>query len=281
MSETPSTRPCIFFQRGTCKFGEECRYAHVLSPQTPSILPRALLPSRKSCTVDEEKRSKTAMIVDGAWLVRSYLVENGFPIKIDGLNKIMDEAETYLPIRINRAHSAFFNCDADEFFQKVLKGDMTKIRIRDAMSGFHKDIQKNRIQFVPSKFKSKTVECPHDKQKFNIQVQKGTDVQIAMKIVEEAGTEDIGAILLVAGDGDFASAVQYAYQTFHKKVYIVGYQRHISPDILQYCEDVLYLQPLAALLAPEHSLLTSSTDDNTEGDKTDYEPSFPDFIDFK
>lgn len=276
MSETPSKRPCSFFQRGNCRYGEECRYAHVLIPSTSSVSSLTLPSSRKPCTVDEEKRSKAAMIIDGAWLVRSHLVENGTQLRIMDFGKIMDEAETYLPIRIDKRYSSFFNCDADEFFHKVLKGDMDKIRIRDGMSHFHKDIQRNMIRFVPSKFKSKTVECPRDKHKFIIQVQKGTDVQISTEIIRKADTEDVKAILLIAGDGDFETALQYAYEKFHKPIYIVGYQKHISPDIMQYCEDVLFLRPMP-LLAPEHGLPTSSSDNNAEGNQTDYE-SPPDLL---
>ena len=223
---------------------------HFLSARSLQVRSiRSRLPSRhrEPCTVDEKERKKAAMIIDGAWLLQSYLVENnGVPIEINDFEKIISNAEHFLPIRVDRAHSTFFNCDPDDFFQKVLKGDMTKIRLRDTINHFHEDIQEHMICFVPSKFKFKAVECRLCKNKFTIPVQKGTDMQIGVKMIEKASAENVEAILMVAGDGDFEAAMEFIHRKFNKPIYIIGYQKCISPDIVQYCKDIVYLDYLTS-----------------------------------
>lgn len=80
--------------------------------------------------------------------------------------------------------------------------------------------------------KTKNIICPECKNNISIKVQKGVDVGIATVALRLFERYD--AIILSAGDGDFEDFIRYIVEDNDKKLYIVGFDKSISPDLQQF-----------------------------------------------
>ncbi len=80
--------------------------------------------------------------------------------------------------------------------------------------------------------KDKHVYCRACNEHFSIKVQKGVDVGLATTALRLYPRYDV--IILSAGDGDFEDFIRYLVEEQDKKLYIVGFDRSISPDLQQY-----------------------------------------------
>jgi len=86
-------------------------------------------------------------------------------------------------------------------------------------------------------YKKKKVFCPsqdcyHHRTAFEIDVQAGVDVGIAVKILERGvfGNKEIDTIVLVSGDGDFVSAIETAQQ-HQKNLWLFSFPSSLSPEL--------------------------------------------------
>lgn len=80
--------------------------------------------------------------------------------------------------------------------------------------------------------KEKEITCRHCKTSFSIKVQKGVDVGIATTALRLFVRYDV--IILSAGDGDFEDFIRYIVEDHDKTLYIVGFDKTISPDLQQF-----------------------------------------------
>ncbi|MGN0721497.1 MAG: NYN domain-containing protein [Anaerovoracaceae bacterium] len=80
--------------------------------------------------------------------------------------------------------------------------------------------------------KEKTIECKNCGKTFSIKVQKGVDVGIATTALRLFERYD--ALILSAGDGDFEDFIRYIVEDNDKLLYIVGFDKSISPDLQQF-----------------------------------------------
>ncbi len=111
----------------------------------------------------------------------------------------------------------------------------------DAQNQFHtwlKSAEPNgpNIRVKLYGLKEKTMRCKSCKNIIKYKVQKGVDVGIAttaLKIYEK-----YNAIVLSAGDGDFEDFIEFLVEDKDLKLFIVGFNGSISPDIQQYSSSV-------------------------------------------
>lgn len=80
--------------------------------------------------------------------------------------------------------------------------------------------------------KQKEIHCRNCGEVFSINVQKGVDVGIATTALRLFNRYDV--IVLSAGDGDFEDFIRYIVEDHDKQLYIVGFDRSISPDLQQF-----------------------------------------------
>ena len=66
-------------------------------------------------------------------------------------------------------------------------------------------------------------------------MRKGVDIGIATTALRLFKRYD--AIILSAGDGDFEDFIRYIVEDHDKKLYIVGFDKSISPDLQQFCTE--------------------------------------------
>jgi len=227
--------PCIYYAKGYCRNGELCRFAHTVTQANS----KAQVP--KPPFIDDKDRQRAAMIVDGAWAARAFRSSNDRAMTHDDFARIIREAELYLPLNIKRELSSYFNVDADDFFHKILGGLPPGLLIRDGLKSLQEEIpRKSGIRFVQSKFKERHVRCPcgHG---FPTFAQKGTDISIALEMMSKAASESVDAILFVAGDMDFAPVIEFVTKQFNKPVYLIGWEKCLSSDLLKPCEGYHFL----------------------------------------
>lgn len=73
------------------------------------------------------------------------------------------------------------------------------------------------VQVELAQFKQKRTKCPHCSLVITRHEEKGTDVAVAVKLVELCATDQCDAVVLLTGDSDLAPAVRAAQRQFPKK----------------------------------------------------------------
>ncbi|OQR95045.1 hypothetical protein THRCLA_08029 [Thraustotheca clavata] len=101
--------------------------------------------------------------------------------------------------------------------------------------------------------KSYKCHCPNCGLNFTQNVQKGVDNGIATKMLSLAYEDMADRIVLLAeqqcyiitaGDGDFYDTLDLVRNIRHKDLWVVGYQRSLSPDLQQLASKVVWLEDL-------------------------------------
>eukprot|EP00128_Syssomonas_multiformis_P002992 Colp12_sorted_trinity150504_noHs@17339 len=102
--------------------------------------------------------------------------------------------------------------------------------------------------------KDKTCVCKKCNTTNTLKVQKGVDVSIATLILKHAYTERCAKLVLIAGDGDFASALKILKDELHLPVYIVGSNnRSVSTDLQEVSTSTLWLEDFEnEIRRPDH-----------------------------
>jgi len=121
---------------------------------------------------------------------------------------------------------AFNNKDAhltDLFYftsLAVYRKDTAVIRHK----AYIKALEMTGFQISYGNFKDKTVRCEAAcRQEYTAHVEKQTDVNIALKLLELFHLDDCDGCLIVSGDGDLLSAVKTARRLFPSKVVAVAF----------------------------------------------------------
>lgn len=123
--------------------------------------------------------------------------------------------------------SAFNNKDAhltDLFYFTSLAVYRTDTTAVVRHKGYIKALQTTGFQVIYGTFKDKTVRCEATcRNEYIAHVEKQTDVNIALKILELFHLDQCDACLIVSGDGDLLNAVNTAKQLFNSKVVAVAF----------------------------------------------------------
>lgn len=99
-----------------------------------------------------------------------------------------------------------------------------------------------RLEVKLYAMKGSEIRCHNCQETFVRQVQKGVDVAIATKMIEQAYLKKCSTILLVAGDGDFEDAVHFLRSHLDQKIILAGFRKTMSVDIQSICDRVIFLE---------------------------------------
>lgn len=135
-------------------------------------------------------------------------------------------------------------------------------------TAFHRALRRLQIRVESRPLKTLPVRCPnarcaYSRQPIERTVQAGVDVAIATKILTMACEDQYDTLVLLAGDGDFADAVQYVKERRRKRVVVCGFSNSISNRLLPYAErgGVVALDRFLAPVSDEDN------DDEKEGER--------------
>lgn len=83
-------------------------------------------------------------------------------------------------------------------------------------------LELNNVKFVPGKFKTKDKICLKCRKTFQTHEEKQTDVNIAIKLFQEAANDTFDTAIVISGDSDLIPSVEAVRETFPaKKVGII------------------------------------------------------------
>jgi uncharacterized LabA/DUF88 family protein len=105
----------------------------------------------------------------------------------------------------------------------------------------HRALRRMQIRVESRSLKTLAVRCPNGRCAYSRQpiertVQAGVDVAIATKILTMACENEYDTLVLVAGDGDFADAVQYVKERCRKRIFVCGFSGTISNRLAPFAE---------------------------------------------
>lgn len=108
-------------------------------------------------------------------------------------------------------------------------------------TAFHRALRRLQIRVESRPLKTLPVRCPnarcaYSRQPIERTVQAGVDVAIATKVLTMACEDQYDTLVLLAGDGDFADAVQYLKERRRKRVVVCGFSNSISNRLVPYAE---------------------------------------------
>lgn len=94
---------------------------------------------------------------------------------------------------------------------------------------FIKACHSQSIEVVYGFFKQKQVTCPRCLDKYSIQVEKQTDINVGLQVIR-AGIDGFDGCMLVSGDSDLAAAMSFSklHLSQMKLITLLPYKRHIS-----------------------------------------------------
>jgi uncharacterized LabA/DUF88 family protein len=95
---------------------------------------------------------------------------------------------------------------------------------------------KMRVQIY--RLKNMNCKCPHCGQEFRRLVQRGVDVGIATMILKLSAHYD--RIILLAGDGDFADAIEFIKDQ-RKEFWLIGQHGTVAAELQSYADHMLWL----------------------------------------
>jgi len=180
-----------------------------------------------------EAQMKTVWIVDGAYLFN--------------FGKTRPNGFDYLRLR-----QEITKANGGEIYESYYL-NATQDPATDAQNAFHSWLKsappkgpKMRVQLY--RLKDMHMKCPNCSHSFDRQVQKGVDVGIATLIIKLAAQEVYDRLILSAGDGDFEDAISYIKSDLHKEFWLNGAQASLSTDLQSYCDNVLWLDDIAAAI---------------------------------
>ncbi len=124
----------------------------------------------------------------------------------------------------------------------------------DNQNGFHswlKTARPDGPQFIVKLYKLKEEEykCPHCKETFNCQVQKGVDVGLATLIVKLAHQENYDNLILSTGDGDLEDSVAHVKEYLQKRIELCVFRGGVSPDLQSYADYIYWINDFAQEVA--------------------------------
>ncbi len=91
--------------------------------------------------------------------------------------------------------------------------------------------------------KNTHMSCPHCGAGYEKQTQKGVDVGIVTMMLQLAAQDRYDQLVLTAGDGDFANAVEYIKQ-MGKSFCLAGFKDSASPDLQCFADSMMWLDDL-------------------------------------
>ena len=162
---------------------------------------------------------RIACLVDGFNVYHSLCdsVDEGAPKEIKWLD-LKALCESYL--------SAFNNKEAHltDLFYFTSLAAYRKDGAINRHQAYIKALEATEFQIVYGYFKDKTVRCEAAcKREYIAHVEKQTDVNIALKLLELFHLDQCDGCLIVSGDGDLLTAVRTAKNLFPKKVVAVAF----------------------------------------------------------
>lgn len=190
---------------------------------------------RKNASVTT-RRPRALLIIDGGYFHKGQR-SLGFDLDVASLIRFVEN-------RLN------VSCVDMYYYDSTTSGADTS---RDA---FHRALRRLQIRVELRPLKSMAVHCPnrrckHARLPIKRRVQAGVDVAIATKILTEACENRFDALVLLAGDGDFADAVRYVKENRRRRVHVVGFRESISNRLAPYAEREHGVLCLNDFVAPE------------------------------
>ena len=147
------------------------------------------------------------------------------------------------------------NIDFDKFAGKLCRGfDLVEIRYynatvnqqleperyREQQRFFAKISQIPKIKLILGKLKLRHETCTHCGKKTMYFVEKNTDVNVAIDLVDLAHKSTYDTAILVTGDGDFSGAVRLV-RSFGKEVNHARFRKNFSTELYQACNKEIIL----------------------------------------
>jgi uncharacterized LabA/DUF88 family protein len=90
------------------------------------------------------------------------------------------------------------------------------------------------LKVIPGKLKKRFDECEYCGKKSSYHVEKGTDVNLAIDLIDLAHKNKYDTAILVTGDGDFSGAVKLT-RKFKKKVEHARFEINYSSELNRAC----------------------------------------------
>jgi len=105
---------------------------------------------------------------------------------------------------------------------------------------FHRKMESNGFEVKLYGLKSRSTNCARCKKRTTVTVQKGVDVAIVTDLLSMAFRSEFHTVIIIAGDGDFASATQQVKDMW-RKVYFAGYENSMSNDLKEIADGIYWL----------------------------------------
>jgi len=128
---------------------------------------------------------------------------------------------------------------------------------------FIKALSHHGIEVIMGKFKKKKPFCKKCSQRYTTHEEKESDVNIAIHMVSMAYEDDFDTALLVSGDSDFVSTIQFLKEKFDRKKFGV-----IVPGNLQFANDLRNVAHFSKHVDFEHIKTSRLPDEITLEDGT-------------
>jgi uncharacterized LabA/DUF88 family protein len=167
----------------------------------------------------------------GDQLVRIACLVDGFNVYhslSDSVDEGAPEAIKWLDLRaLCESHLGAFNNKDAHFTDLVYLTSLAVYRQDNAVArhkAYIKALEAAGFQVIYGNFKDKTVRCEAScRQEYTAHVEKQTDVNLALKLLELFHLDKCDGCLIVSGDGDLLNAVKTARSLFTEKVVAVAF----------------------------------------------------------
>ena len=190
--------------------------------------------------MQREELVNGSLIIDGAYLSIGIkiLKEKGtlssnFKLTDKVVSQLLDELSRRSKTKLIDQH--FISAEHPKYHEKNQQ--------------LYRSLERNGVKKEMHEFKSRRSKCPQCKYTFSDTIQAEVDVAIATKMFRAMlKTKDkIGNVILVAGDRDFKSALEFIVDRFEANIWVVGFKGNMSPylkEVIQrehyiYLDDVL------------------------------------------
>lgn len=170
--------------------------------------------------------NKPAMIIDGSYIVKSV------PAHID-YKKMKSKIEELIGAEID-----------ESFYFNSYKNGQQNVD-QDKFHNWMKSAAPVGPKISPMLYPLKAVNysCEHCNKRNTKSVQKGVDVAMATMMFRLAYHRRTETIVLVAGDGDLASAVNFL-KDLDQKFIMVGFKDTMSPDLQTLANKIIFLDDI-------------------------------------
>eukprot|EP00127_Corallochytrium_limacisporum_P001139 Clim_evm2s42 gene=Clim_evmTU2s42 len=153
-----------------------------------------------------------------------------------------------------------FNFDYDSLFSAIGQALNVDLYEKWYFTAHHNGVQARQIQqrlhrklmsfdgahlrIDLSDMKQRTVRCYCHNQTHTVNMQKGVDVRLALRVHKHLIQRQCDAVVLLAGDGDFTEVIKIASDEYAVPVAVAGFRNSLSTDLQSVSARVIWLESL-------------------------------------